>query len=398
MDTNLSNFIEELKTAYTNNLLKKIILSKPASNDEPIKRIQGRIVEIKQEKKISFVFEYQTKNITKNFSMEDCEKQLTELLGNNFKNAMLFTEQHDIRLSYNKKMKSNLAYSKPTLLENISLEHNKEKNSIISINNNIYLKELGVITQENKIAQNMQSKLKQINKYIETIEGVIKSSNLMTEKEIDIVDMGSGKGYLTFATYDFLTQALKIKANITGVEIREELVDLCNTITKKCDYKNLSFYKGDIKSFSSTKTDILIALHACDTATDDAIYKGITSNASIIITAPCCHKQIRKELNVTNGLKEITKHGILKERQAEIITDTLRGLVLESFGYKTQIFEFIADAHTHKNVMIVGVKKEKQVKKDDFIKRINDLKKMFGIKEFYLENLLRDDIQKEKTN
>ena len=396
MDTNLSSFLEELKTAYTNNMFKKILLSKPASNDEPIKRIQGRLVEIKQEKKISFVFEYQTKNITKNFSIEECENQLKELLGNNFKNAVLFTEQKDIRLSYNKKMKSNLGYSKPTLLENISLEHNKEKNSMILIDNNIYLKELGVVTQENKIAHNMQSKFKQINKYIETIDSVIKSSSLITEKEINIVDMGSGKGYLTFATYDYLNQTLKIKANIVGVEIRDELVALCNTIAKKCGYENLSFHKGDIKSYPSTKTDVLIALHACDTATDDAIYKGITSNAAVIITAPCCHKQIRKELDITNDLKEIVKYGILKERQAEIVTDTLRGLMLENYGYKTQIFEFIADAHTHKNVMIVGVKKKnKELEKDKFIEKINDLKKMFGIKEFYLENLLKNDIDKK---
>jgi DNA-binding cell septation regulator SpoVG len=387
MDTNLLLFIEEFEKAYENNMFLK-----PISNDNLLLKVQIRIVRIKHDKMLSFVFEYPAKNITKNFSIKESINRVNDLLKFTFKNALLFTCNNDIRLSYNKKLKSTLDYSKPTCSEGISAEHNMNKYRMITIDNNIYLKELGVVTQNNQIAQSMQSKFRQINKYIETVDAIIKDSNLANKNEITIVDMGSGKGYLTFALYDFLSKVLKIKATVTGVEIRDELVTLCNTIAKKCGFDSLYFYKGAIKSYQSTKMDILIALHACDTATDDAIYQGITSNSSIIITAPCCHKQIRKELKVKNDLNAITKYGILEERQAEIVTDTLRGLVLEAHGYKTQIFEFIADAHTHKNVMIVGVKNSKQVEKDTIIERISNLKKMFGINDFYLENILKNEI------
>ncbi len=390
MDSNLSSFLKELAEAYKNNNLKRILLSKPSSTENNAGKIVGRIVEIKNEKKISFVFEYETKNITKNFSIEESTNQLRELLGNDFKNGILFTEKHDIRLSFNKKWKSHLEYNKATILDNISLDHNKEKMRSIAIDNNIYLKELGIVSQENKIVPNRQSKFKQINKYIETIDSVIKNSELNTKKEINVVDMGSGKGYLTFATYDYLNNILGIKANIIGVELRAELVKICNDIAIKCYYKNLKFHQGDIQSFQSERnTDVLIALHACDTATDDAIFQGINLNASVIITAPCCHKQIRKELNISSELNEIAKYGILKERQAEIITDTLRGLILESHGYSSQIFEFIADAHTHKNVMIVGIKNNTQPNRKTNAKKISNLKELFGIKNFYLEELFK---------
>jgi hypothetical protein len=186
-----------------------------------------------------------------------------------------------------------------------------------------------------------------------------------------------------------LNQVLKLKAHVAGVELRPELVMMGNELVQECAFERLKFYKGEIKSYPIEKIDMLIALHACDTATDDAIAQGISANAAVIITAPCCHKQIRKAMHVTNSLKPITQFGILEERQAEIVTDTLRALVLEAHGYKTQVFEFIADAHTHKNVMIVGVKKsDQQTRPDQYVEKIAELKKMFGVEMFYLERLL----------
>ena len=137
---------------------------------------------------------------------------------------------------------------------------------------------------------------------------------------------------------------------------------------------------------------MLIALHACDTATDDAIFQGIVSGASVIIAAPCCHRQIRKALRVTDELSALVEHGILEERQSELLTDTLRGLILESRGYKTKIFEFIADEHTHKNVMIVGIKGAVSRDASDRLAKIAALKRMFGVEDFYLESLLKEKI------
>lgn len=180
---------------------------------------------------------------------------------------------------------------------------------------------------------------------------------LPREGKLQISDMGSGKGYLTFALYDYLTDSLELEVDITGVEYREDLVQKCNQIALKNSFTNLHFVQSDIASFNNSNTDVLIALHACDTATDDAMYKGIEAGSKLIVVAPCCHKEVRKAIvssKKQNELDFIIRHGILLERQAEMITDSMRALILEYFGYKVKVFEFISDVHTPKNILIVG--------------------------------------------
>jgi hypothetical protein len=233
----------------------------------------------------------------------------------------------------------------------------------------------------------MSDKYKQINQYIELLAPYL--NDLSSINNLHIADMGSGKGYLTFALHDYIVNKLKLNAKTTGVEFRQELVDTCNTIAQKAGLKNISFVKGTIEKTELDKIDILIALHACDTATDDAIYRGIKSEAELIVCAPCCHKQIRKAMNVSNELNNITRFGILKERQAEIITDTLRAMILEANGYKTNVFEFISLEHTPKNVMIVGRKTTaKKTNKKQILTNIASIKKLYGIEKHYLETLL----------
>ena len=265
--------------------------------------------------------------------------------------------------------------------------HDKQKKRVVNSSTAIYLKELGITTAEGGVKKDMQDKFKQINRYVEIIEGIIKGVNF--EKKITVADMGSGKGYLTFALYDYLTSNLKLDATVAGIELREDLVNKCNQIAGIVNYHNLTFKKGTIQNAELTLIDMLIALHACDTATDDAIYKGIMANAKIIICAPCCHKQIRKQMAPDNELKSITKHGILLERQAEMVTDAIRALLLEAHGYKTKVFDFIATEHTPKNVMIAAVKtKDASVNKDALLTKVAELKKLFNIKLHYLETLL----------
>ncbi len=222
---------------------------------------------------------------------------------------------------------------------------------------------------------------------MEIIDGVL--TNAEVKPGFSTVDMGSGKGYLTFALYDHL-QTKNIDAKVSGIELREDLVNKCNHIAGLSKYSGLHFHKGSIKDTLSENVDMLIALHACDTATDDAIYKGIKAGAGIIICAPCCHKQIRKQIAPTNSLKYITKHGILLERQAEMVTDTIRALLLEAHGYKTSVFDFIEEEHTPKNVLIVGIKRERsgQLYQEN-MDRVSSLKELFGIREHYLEKLIR---------
>ncbi|MDA3780275.1 MAG: SAM-dependent methyltransferase [Bacteroidales bacterium] len=388
MDSNnLKEFVNFLDSSIENKNFIKLTISKKRNKNNEVKNVFAKPIEIKIGFRISFVYRYQTKDITKNYSIEESISIIKNLLETEFFQADLFTTNENWHLIINKKNNAKLNKEDLSITKPVQFNHDKTKNKFIATENNVYLKELGILTSEWKIKKNMHDKYRQINKYIEIIDGILKSANF--KQNYNIADMGSGKGYLTFALYDYLYNVLNIKPNITGVELRKELVDSCNLIAKKSEFSNLQFIEGTIENVKLTKIDLLIALHACDTATDEAIYRGIKSNAKVIVCAPCCHNQIRKQISPDNDLSLITNYGILKERQAEIITDTIRALIMEAYGYKTKVFEFIATEHTPKNVLIAGIKQE-DIKTPDtkILKQIENLKAMFGIEYHYLEKLL----------
>ncbi|NVO02121.1 MAG: SAM-dependent methyltransferase [Bacteroidetes bacterium] len=366
--------------------LIKLILSNKRIVGSDLKSIIITAVKLKAGMRWSFVYRHQTKDITKNFETVEAISLINAALENDFLNADLFTTNETIQITHNSKGEVKLKTTPANQIIVPSFSHDKVKNRLIALENNIYLRELGVVNSNWQLKKEMADKYVQINKYIELLEPEIRE---LPEKEnLDIVDMGSGKGYLTFALYDYLTNKLNFKANITGIEFRQDMVDLSNQIAKNAGFENLKFEQGTIEKSNLKKVDILIALHACDTATDEAIFKGISSNASLIVCAPCCHKQIRKEMSITSKLCAITKHGILEERTAETITDGLRALIMEAFGYKTKVFEFISGEHTPKNVMIIGRKMTAPVDKEKILNEISKIKLMFGIKTHQLEVLL----------
>ena len=241
---------------------------------------------------------------------------------------------------------------------------------------------LGLTTQEGKVTADMQHKYKQICKYVEIVDGMMRQTKF--DDEIHIADMGAGKGYLTFALYEYLTTHYDKKIVMEGVEIRKDLVEKINDIIQKCQLNNFKFIENSIEEYQPSKLDVLIALHACDTATDDAILKCVRNNAKLIICAPCCHKQIRREMEKSGKTDSITKFGIFLERQAVMITDAVRALVLEYCGYKTQVMEFIEIDNTPKNVLLVGRKSDKPVDKEAVAKQIKALMDQYGIEEHYL--------------
>ena len=391
MDSNnLNQFLSYLKNNIENKNFVKLTLSKKRNKNDELTNIFTKPVEIKKGFRISFVYRYQTKDITKNYEIDESISIIKELLETKFYQGDLFCTNENWHLFINKKGNAKLKKEELSITKPVQFNHDKTKSRYISTLNNIYLQELGILTADWKIKKNKEDKYRQINKYIEIIDGIIKSSDLASIN--NIVDMGSGKGYLTFALYDYLYSTLKIKPNITGVEFRKELVDSCNQIAEKSGFANLLFKEGTIENTQLPEFDLLIALHACDTATDEAIYRGIKSNSKVIVCAPCCHKQIRKQISPDNDLSLITKYGILKERQAEIITDTIRALIMEAYGYKTKVFEFIATEHTPKNVLIAGIKKGTQETPDaKILKQIENIKDMFGIEYHYLEKLLTNE-------
>ncbi len=386
----IQDFISSIKTALHNNEFVKLTLGKAANKNLDLKNIYVRLIEIKEGKMLSFTYRNKTNDIVKNYSFEDALAEIEKYLGNDLLSGHLFSTKNDIELLFNKKRNAKIRTTKPTF-ENLSDDHHdKKKRRILKVENNIYLQQLGITNKQWRVIPDKNDKFKQINKYVEVFESLIKQVKL--PEKIRIVDMGSGKGYLTFALYDFLQNILKINIEITGVELRKELVEKCNTIAKDCNFTGLDFKEGSIKDFKKEKIDILIALHACDTATDEAIFKGLEAGASIIVVAPCCHKQIRKQMKQNIGDDPIIKYGILQERQAEMITDTIRALILEAYGYKTNVFEFISTEHTPKNIMITASKSEKKVDKKEIFGKISKLKLQYGIKYHQLEKYLGVEI------
>jgi len=375
---------ETLSQSVLNNNFVKLTLSKPVRKSDGLPNVYVRLVKIKEVEMLQFTYHYTTNDQVKNYTLTEAVAQLELLLMNSFRAAILFTLEKDELIFVTKKKqvsyKTNAASFKELLPE--THDKPKEKRAV----SGAYLQHLGITDSNNNVIPKMADKYRQINKYLEIIEGLLKATKL--PKNIRIVDMGSGKGYLTFALYDYLVNQKKYNTTITGIELRTSLVDDCNAIAMKCDFKNLSFVAQPIQEYDDEKIDILIALHACDTATDDAIYKGLKAKAALIICAPCCHKQIRQQVKGIAQESPLLKYGIFKERQFEMVTDTIRTLILEKNNYNTNVFEFINNEHTRKNVMLVATKSSKKNDPASFDVKIADLKKAYAIESHYLETLV----------
>lgn len=381
--TELNNLLQKIDKGITDNNFVKITLSKKDNKSSDLNNIYIRLVNIKEVENLSFQYRYQTKDEVKNHSIKDGIELLGQLIGTDFLNARLFTTEEDTSIEYSRKRVARTRTFPPSIKTLPKKEHNKQKKRWIEPDAP-YLLQLGISNSKGEVIKNRQAKYKQINKYIEIIDSLIQHTEL--PETVQIVDMGSGKGYLTFALYDYLTNTLKRKTTLTGVELRPNLVADCNKIAQAVGFDGLKFEAGDIHHYDNDKIDMLIALHACDIATDIAIAKGIQANAKLVICAPCCHKQIRQQMNCQTELKHVLKHGILEERQAEMLTDGIRALTLEGFGYKSKVFEFISSEHTAKNLMIVGT----QTNEPDAsaFDKIAALKTQFGIDYHYIEKLL----------
>lgn len=384
---NLQLFLDYALHSLENKEFQKITISHKRDNKNELKNVFAKAAAFKTGMKLSFVYRYPTKDITKNFDFEEGLALIGELLDKDFYQADLFTTISDWHYTMNKNGISRLLKMPPTNTEATPYTHDKIKRRYITLENNVYLRELGIATADAKVKKDMEDKYRQINKYIEIIDSIVSSAAL--PPGFSLVDMGSGKGYLTFALYDYLSNDLKLSPQIIGVELRNELVESCNKIAQKAGFGKLKFQAGSIETAELMQFDMLIALHACDTATDEAIHRGILADAKVIICAPCCHKQVRKQINPENDLKSITKFGILEERQAEILTDGIRALVLEAYGYKTKVFEFISTEHTPKNIMIVAVKKGNEKIDESILAQIKSIKKLYNIQYHHLEKLLR---------
>lgn len=385
MSENLEKFMDRVADAAEQSTLVKMTLSKPVNKHDELRNIYVKPVLIKEKRLFAFTYHYERRDEVKNYDVAQMLDILKEMLPTHFLNAVLFTVSEDVTLLVSSKGKATLQTKKVQECREQNLEHDKQKNRLINPANPWWY-QLGLTTREGKVTADMQHKFKQIYKYAEIVESLVKPMKF--DGTVHIADMGAGKGYLTFALYELLTQRMNMDVDIIGVEIRPDLVLKINEIINSNHLKGLKFVESSIQDFHPEKLDVLIALHACNTATDDAIASGIRAGAELIVCAPCCHKQIRQEMERSGKVDFITRYGIFLERQAVMITDTIRTMILEYFGYKTQVMEFIEMEHTPKNVLLVGRKSSKNAKAPEILQQIADLKQQYGIEKHYLEEAL----------
>lgn len=377
----LQEFLSALQESLLGKQFIKLSLGNYKGAEKDLRQLHARVILVKREEKLSLTYRYATRDIVKNYPFGEALLIVRQFLENGFGSATLFTAEYDLKLEKGALRKS-AATQQPA-----SLEHDRKKQRLIGTEGKHYLHALKITDANGTVLKAAQDKYRQINKYIEILDGLLRS--VPPQPMLKIADMGSGKGYLTFALYDHVTATLGLKAEITGVEYRQDMVDLCNAIARDSGFDGLRFVQGTIAQHDSSGTQVLIALHACDTATDEAIAKGIQAGAEVIVVAPCCHKQIRRQMEKHTPpapFDALLKHGIFLEREAEMVTDGLRGQILEYSGYSTKIFEFISDAHTPKNVMIVATKGS--AAKPALRKKIQETKDYFGITHHHLEHLL----------
>jgi Methyltransferase domain len=380
-------FITALKSSLAQQEFVRLTLSGYRGEETGLNSLVVQLVQLKAGLKLAFTYRYQTKEIVKNLQIDDAITEITNIIGNQFTNARIFTTQQDLQLMYNKRLQPRLITAKPTFPKAAAPKtHDRQKQYFIQPANNIYLKALGITNAQGEIVRTREAKFKQINKFIEIIDSLYRNSDLPQRDRLSVIDMGSGKGYLTFAVYDFLNHTIGKPSTVTGIERREELVTFCNTTAQQAEFSQLTFAPGTIQSAAQQPMDIAIALHACDTATDDAIHASIQANASLIVLAPCCHNQIRRQMNESAAVKATWEFGILIERQAQLVTDRLRSLYLELHGYQTKVFEFIDAEHTDKNLMITATKHDRTVNQAAILEQIAELKRQNGIRSYYLED------------
>ena len=387
MSNKCAQFMVGLKTSLADGSLVKLTLGHYVGAEPELKTIIAKKVLIKRAEQLSFTFRFKTRDIIKNYSVAEGVALIVNYLQDDFYTANLLTTVFDLNYQ-NQHNKITLIKKAASVTTVPVLAHDHVKTRLIAAKpDKTYLQALNITDAQGQVYKHAQDKYRQINRYIEILSSLIKP-----QPHLKIVDMGAGKGYLTFALYDYLASVANINAHIVGVEYRPDLVDLCHKIAIESEFHQLQFVQGTIDAFDSAGTNILIALHACNTATDDAIAKGITAGADLIVVAPCCHKQIRQELEknkTANDLDFLLQYGIFMERQAEMLTDGLRALILNYHGYSTKVFEFISDSHTPKNVMIAATKTPQAKLADPkILAKIIAIKTYFGIDTHYLEQLM----------
>lgn len=367
----------------------KIVISNKKDKENKYNKININFKESKN-KKYYQVEKYTDKQVFhENIEIEDLRDYLLDYMENSYKQLAAWSENNTFDLKISKKGKVFLGKKNANNSNLINKDHNKKKNYILEEGMIIEpLIDLGVFTKEGKVVKSKYDKYKQINRFVEIIDDEIKKNDY---KELTILDFGCGKSYLTFILYYYFVEIKKINVKMIGLDLKEDVIKKCNEVAKSYKYDNLHFELGDINGYKyNNKVDMVITLHACDTATDYALYNAVKWNAKMIFSVPCCQHELNHQMKPEN-LNILTRYGIVQERVAALMTDAVRGNLLEAVGYKTQLLEFIDIAHSPKNILIRASKSN--ISKQKIEKSLTEVEKLREEFNFNptLYNLLKQD-------
>ena len=355
----------------------KIIISNGVTKTQDTKKIQ-----IEKKEKFYQIAEFTDKQVFhKNVAEEEVEKFCITELNEKFLQLNAWGISSEIQIKLTKRRKIILGVKKADnkkMAEEVKA-NNRKKNYILEEGSVIEpLADMGIFTKEGKIVNSMYDKYKQINRFIEIIDDELKKKIIT---HLNIIDFGCGKSYLTFIVYYYLTEIKKINVNMIGLDLKEDVIKKCNRAAKKYGYENLSFELGDINGYLAPfKVDMVITLHACDMATDFALYNAINWGADYIFSVPCCQHELNFQIE-SERFSLMTRYGIIKERFAALATDAIRGNLLEYMGYNVNLLEFVDLSHTPKNILIRAVKNPNKAKevKDKAMDEVRRMMEEYGL-------------------
>jgi SAM-dependent methyltransferase len=400
-DASRSAFLALLGRALEQGRLKKLVLARPtAPADDVATRIDVRAIAWRGSPALSFCEHHATRDVTRNAGLQEGLAQVEALIDAGYAHAHLHTTDGEAELRRSRRGTYGLSRRMRDAAAPVSdtadadaetapvlAPHDRVKRRWVDVAQP-WLADLGVTDAQARVIPSMARKWKQVDKFVEIIDHAIATSPLRDRELVRVVDFGAGKGYLTFAVHDHLVRALGKQARVLGVERRPALVQAGGSVAQRHAMSGLRFAAGDITSVPLDAVDIVIALHACDTATDEALHRGVRAGAAILIASPCCHQQLRTQILPPALLKPMLRHGIHLGQQAEMVTDALRALLLEREGYATRVLEFVSLEHTSKNKMILAVRREQPVDRAALDAEIAALESFYGVREQRLQTLL----------
>jgi Methyltransferase domain len=387
-DVNAVNqFIEKLEQCLGEQNFRKLTLGKLRNELSDAEHVYVRLVELNEGKRLSFVYRYPTNDVTKNYPIPEAIGLIRSWLGEECLAASLFTSDKRYQLLFNRRGKPRLHCSAengadlPEAAQ--SLDHDRPKKRLLQ--DERFLQPLGILDADGRPRAQGGDKYRQVHQFIENVAPLLQS--LPAGAAIRIVDMGSGKGYLTFALHRYL-QEHGLDVQTTGIERRAALTNAANAIGKNLQYAGITFVSGEISKTALDQVDLLVALHACDTATDEAIFRGIEAGCRWIVLSPCCQHELRSQLQPPPGLEPLFRYGIQLDRMTEAVTDAIRCLYLEAYGYTTHLQEFVDPEHTARNLLMIATKVAKNPDRKELLHKAREFQQQFGIKSQRLADLL----------